>query len=26
MLVGASMGGKTTISRTLADALSRIER
>lgn len=26
MLVGAPMGGKTTVSRTLADALSRIER
>ena len=26
MLVGAPMGGKTTISRTLADALTRIER
>ena len=26
MLVGAPMGGKTTIARTLADALSRIER
>lgn len=26
MLVGAPMGGKTTVAKTLADALSRIQR